>query len=431
MALDEAKKFWERSSARLATHINCAIWLEQFAPVVFALSCAAAIALFALRRTAGPVSMAWLGLALGVVVAASAAWWRGRSRFHRPADARVVLESALRLDTRLSAAADGVTPWPPGTALPRIVRWTSLAAPGWLAGALLMLAAGALVPVFGHTRPDRRPVEKPPALAQTETMLAELARLQVADPASLEELNAEARELAERSPEEQYTHSALEAADTLREQTMAAVQNLARNYDGASGALAPFESRDAAAQADLSAASDRLAAALDGLRTGRLAGNRELTSLLSAARQMSPEQLQQLRDKLSQAGANARGVAGAAGMDARMAGPTGEKADGPGEEGPGAGGITRGRGDAPLTMTGEPSAENSGTLQVLDNAGMERAALGDFVGMENGGAPKVDEKQRGGPVSAGATTSTAKGGEAVWVDRLSPADRAVLREFFH
>ena len=51
--------------------------------------------------------------------------------------------------------------------------------------------------------------------------------LDVTDPASLDQLAAQARELSDRTPEGQYTHSGLEAADALRDQTMAAVQNVA------------------------------------------------------------------------------------------------------------------------------------------------------------------------------------------------------------
>jgi len=407
--------------------INGVVWLEQFAPLAFGLSSAVAVALFALRRTAGPVAPAWFGLAAGTALAAVIGWWRSRPRFHRPADARVILESALHLDSRLSAAADGVTAWPARTDLPAIVRWSSLAAPGWLAGALVLLAAGALLPVFGRTGQDRRPVEKPPSLAQTEAMLEELAKLAVADPASLDQLKAEARELAERTPEDQYTHSALEAADTLRDQTMAAVQNLARGYDSAAGALAPAEAHEAGDGTGQKGADDRLAAALDGLRTGRLAGNPELTSLLSTAKQLSPEQLSQLRDKLNQAGAEARGVVGAAGAGAKIAQP------GPGKgEGTqfGQGGVDRGRGDAPLTMALEPTADINGQLQVLSAADLERATLGDFAGMEQGGAPRVDPAKLAGPGRAGAVTGQALGGEAAWIDRLSPSDRAVLRDVF-
>jgi hypothetical protein len=47
--------FWERSSDRLAARSNLAIWLEYFAAAIFAVGWAAGIALFALRRVAGPV----------------------------------------------------------------------------------------------------------------------------------------------------------------------------------------------------------------------------------------------------------------------------------------------------------------------------------------------------------------------------------------
>jgi len=435
-----SRQFWESSSARLAARINLAVWLEHFGPWAFGVCSAAAVAVYALRRQAGPEHWAWVALVLAAAGAAGLAWRRGRARRYAAADARVLLESVLRLDTRLSAAHDGVAPWPaPHRELPPVVRWRSLAAPGWMLGGLALLALGAWAPLAGSRPDERPPVEKPPALAQTEAMLQELSRLEVADPASLEQLEAQTRELAARPTEEQYTHSALEAADTLRDQAMAAIQTLARGYDGAAAALGAREEAAAGTGPEGSAGGGRLAAALDGLRSGRLAGHPELLKSLAAAQTgrsgMSREQLQQLQSRLNQAGAQARGVAGAAGAGARMAQPgegTGEGEGGADKEGkgPGRGGVNRGRGDAPLTMTLDPSARQEGRIEGVAGDDFSRASLGDLTGTERGGAHEVDPNRAHGSGAAGTVAGPARGGDAVWVDRLSPGDRAVLREFF-
>ena len=38
--------------------------------------------------------------------------------------------------------------------------------------------------------------------------------------------------------------------------------------------------------------------------------------------------------------------------------------------------------------------------------------------------------QAAGPTAAGAVATPAQGGDAVWVDRLTPAERAALKKFF-
>ena len=58
-----------------------------------------------------------------------------------------------------------------------------------------------------------------------------------------------------------------------------------------------------------------------------------------------------------------------------------------------------------------------------------RLALGDKLGTSQG-APDSDPAQAVAPMSAGAVSGAAKGGDAVWVDRLTPAERAALKQFF-
>lgn len=56
-------------------------------------------------------------------------------------------------------------------------------------------------------------------------------------------------------------------------------------------------------------------------------------------------------------------------------------------------------------------------------------ALGDKLG-EQLGTHEVDPSKAVGPSSAGAIAAPAAGGEAVWVNRLTPAERAALKNFF-
>jgi hypothetical protein len=427
---------WERTTALLAVRINVAIWLERFAPVLFGVSTAGAIAFYALRRLERPVEWGWAGLLVAVVAAAGFVWWRAAQKFFSRRDARILLERQWRLDAALTAATEGIAPWPPfPAAKPRVLAWRPAGSLGWLAAAWLLLAASNWLPVPAATVAAARPVEAPPSLAQTEALLRELARAEVASPESLEQLAAQARELASRPAEEQYTHSGLEAADTLRDQTMGAIENLARELESASSALAPLESASGAlADEVVKGAADQLGAALQGLRDGRLKPSENLLSAASAAgaahlRGMSPQQLSQLRSALESAAGRARGVAGAAGQGARIAKP-GDGSGGEGEgPGPGNGGVQRGRGDAPLTFTRDPSASQDGLMQAIGNDDLSRATIGDLVETSKD-RHEVDKDRAAGPMGAGKLAGPARGGEAAWVDRLTPGERAVLKDFF-
>lgn len=435
MTRDPARIFWETASQRLAARINWAGWLERFAPLAFGWCSLAAIAGYAARRTGGPAEVVWGGAVL--ILAALAGWaaWRGRARRFGVVEARVMIESALRLDTRLSAAAEGRADWPaPRASLPVFVRWRSLAAPGWLGAAAGMLALGAWAPVAGNSVSPRPPVEKAPAIAQVEAILQALAERQIADPGSLDQLSAEVRELADRPAEEQYTHSALEAADALNERTLSAVRELARHYDAGANALAPLESPGEGREGEqLAAARDQLASALQGLRGGRIAGSPELTAAMEAARdalsRLTPEQIQQLRQQFQQAGARGRGIAGAARQNAAIARPGGAAGEGEGW-GPGNGGVDRGRGDAPLMLNSQLSPENAGQLEGMNSEDFSRLSLGQLAGTENGGAHRVDKNRPADATGGGAVTLVPASGEAAWIDRLSPADRHTLRDFF-
>jgi len=233
MASTDTRQFWERATAGLQWRVNLAAWLDLFAPAFFALGTAAALVLFALRRTGRPeIYAAWL-LAAGAVVLALVAWWRARGRFFRRLDARIFLEHQLRLDSSLSAATEGIAAWPVvPRETPALLRWRASAPLGWVTGALALWVAAQFLPV--PAADPARPAEKPPALAQVEQLLGELATRELATPESVDPLAEQARELAARSLEQQYTHGGLEAADALRDQAMNAVDQLARNLEAAS-----------------------------------------------------------------------------------------------------------------------------------------------------------------------------------------------------
>ncbi|MFA6287917.1 MAG: hypothetical protein WC661_11085 [Opitutaceae bacterium] len=434
MSSQTPRRYWESASIRLAGRINLAAWLDRFAPWAFAVCSFAAGGFYLLRRTQGSPAWVACGLGVGLVAAGVVAWRQACGGFFGKTDARVLIEHGLSMDAGLSAAASGVAAWPaPARRLPRLLRWHAPVTWGWLVAAGALVCAGWWLPTPESDVAGVRPVEKPPALAQTEAWLQELTQLQVADPASVEAMQARARDLAERSPENQYSHSSLEAADALRDQTAAAMHGLADGMDAASAALSPLEKGGGSlTDAQLKGLGERLDAALKGLREGSLTARGDLLKQLSAAqlaglRSLSPEDAAKLGRQLDGAAKQARGVVGAAGGDVQIAGE-GEAA-GLLARGPGRGGVSRGPGEAPLTFTENSSDAGSGQTQAVSNDDTKHAALGDLLDTQRG-EHEIDPAKAVAVSAAGAVAAPATGGEAVWVDRLTPDERAALKDFF-
>jgi len=138
---------------------------------------------------------------------------------------------------------------------------------------------------------------------------------------------------------------------------------------------------------------------------------------------LTAEQRAQLAQQLAELGRAVGGVGGAAGAGARVAQPD-PNGRGYAAGGPGGGGDT-----APLTFAKDQSDAGDGIAQGLTGAQLKRVSLGDKLGT-SASAHVVDPSKAAGPMSAGAVAAPAQGGEAVWVNRLTPAERAALKNFF-
>ena len=408
----------------MAWRINTAGWLVRVAPATFFVASAFAVAVYALRRLETPLTPAWMSLAIAVLITGAGCWWRARHGFFTPAEARVFIESQLHLDSRLTAAELGLVPWPPAPqAISPVVRWRLRTPAGWVGASVILIVFAVLAPV-PRDGANNRPSGPPPALVQTEAMLDALKEMNVAEPQAIEQLQERARELARRPSDEQYSHSALEAADALRNQTVISAAGLARGLDSAANAM-----RSANNEADMSGPAGQLSAALSGLRDGVLPANKELLSNLPASaadlKNLTPEQRAELAQQLADAANSLNGITGAFGAGARVAEPDpntdGETLAG---GGPGGGGPS-----APLMLNAQQSDAGDGKSEALSGDVLKRFSLGDKLGTTSS-AHDVDPNKAEAPSVAGAVASPAAGGEAVWVNRLTPAERAALKNFF-
>ena len=96
-------------------------------------------------------------------------------------------------------------------------------------------------------------------------------------------------------------------------------------------------------------------------------------------------------------------------------------------KGPGRGGITRGPGEAPISL-GEPQHLGTQNFEAVQNPDLSRAAPGDLISLSQS---KHDiDKSKIGPQQAGAIKSTGRGGDTIWKESLLPAEKELLKRYF-
>ena len=456
--------FWRAATRRLARQINVGWWFSSWLPLAAVIGLAGMVAvLYARWRGAHAAAWAWGGIAVALVAAGAAAWWRVRGRFESEASARVRLEESLGLQARLTAASAGIGEWPalPSPAdrrWPVMWQWRQpVAAVAFIAA---MLALATWVPIAGANVARRHVIEKPTDARMVEQWVEELRREELIDDQAADAVQRKIQELTERPAEEWYEHATLEAAGTLKEQTASEIRELAENAAAAERAAAGLQSLQESMPAAVreSLAKD-LASAFKAIEIGEFKPAGDLAKLLGELApadlgQLTPEQLAALSKRLA---ANRKALMAALakckgfnlgdveGWCEECSGckPCGECKgckDGkacrkacstcgrPGLR-PGRGGMNRGRGDAEMSFGERNELGTTRTEKVQQEIDAERAAPDDVLAVVDG-EHDVDESAYKGPQAGGGVASDGDGGSAVQVDSLLPAEQSAVRRFF-
>jgi len=440
---------WQRATRRLTRQINLGWWLSSWLPLAAVIGLVGMVALLYARwRAAAATPWVAGGIALAFAVAGVVAWWQSRRRFETPAASRVRLEEAFGLHARLTAASNGVGPWPASPSAgdarwPVTWQWQRPAATvGFITA---MLAASAWVPMAGAVPARTHTIEKPTDARIVEQWIEELQTVELIDEQSADEVTGRIKELTERPADEWYEHASLEAAGTLKEQTAADMQTLADNVVAAERAAEALQAMQATSPLRESLAAD-LQNAIQALEVGGLQPAGDLSALLGELRpadlgQLSPEQLADLAKRLAANRAALRealskcqgfNLAECEGLCEADCEPCGEcegcKA-GKACLKPGRGGLTRGRGDAELTF-GEENQLGTTRAERLDQAVDAERAAPDAVLAVVDGAHDVDESSYTGPTAGGGIAAMGDGGVAVEIETLLPAEQAAVKRFF-
>jgi hypothetical protein len=435
------QRAWDLAIRRLTRRINLAWWLSTWLPMLLVLSLTGAVVVL-LLRTFALVELPVLAWASGgaVMLLAALAAWRARGRYESTEQTRVRLEDALRLHAGLSAAAVGRAEWP---ALPEVlplpVRWQWRRMTAQLLMAVAVFSAAFLVPVSQGSVRKSQQIEKPGSVAQVEEWVDKLKQDDAVDEKSLAAVEAKIEELLQRPQDQWYQHASLEAADHLRDEMGKSLQELGSQLEQSRSNLASLAEAGQNADAEMQKALAKQAAeGMNGLRSGAMKAGGDLAEQLKnldphALKNMSPEQMKQLAERLKQnAEALREALANAPKFDFKETTQClcNKPGEGEGEgEGPGKGGPGRGKGDAELTVKADET--QLGTKKTEDLGLMldpERLAPGDMVGLSDG-QHEVDKNGFKGPGAGGAAT-LGEGGSAVWQNQLIPAERETLKRYF-
>lgn len=450
----EKAHVWKKLARRARRKFNVGWWLNRFLPMLVAAALLGAVALVVLRTYRVEPDALWVaGVGAGVVaLLAVVAWMLARAHFIDEAKALVRLESNMNLRNALTTAAAGVGPWPVPPDHERRAaangglrwRWSALLVP--LFAAVLVVAAGLLIPVEGFAKKAELPAAEPLAWEQMDNWLDIIAEQEVVDPEAIEAYREDVRELRNQPQEDWFSHSSMEAGDSLRESLGREVQKLGAEMSQAERDLNVLENfGDQISQEKRGELIEEFQSAVKGLSLGKLPLNAELMETLKglnpsqmkdALSQLSPEQLQQLREQLKKGAqackecqGNGQGLPGMSDSE-MLLGILREGREGDGYlegEGPGKGGVSRGRGDAPM-FYGDEQDIDGGKIEGVTNTDLSRAAPGDVIG--EGEVDHDDSKLPMKSQEAGAVSGTGKGGDAVWRESLMPDEKAVLKKYF-
>lgn len=385
------------------------------------------------------IDLPWL---LGIAVLAALMFlvfwgWRNlRGRMFSLRDAAALMDEQLELNAALSAGMqwgeEGVTAglMRQDGSVVRVRSWSPLA---WMAAGLVLALCGVFLPL---PRVEIRPVlpDVPPALVQAEAALNEVEKMEEVERTSVEPFREQLEALKQMSREEMYSHAGLEALDALRNKIGTAMQELGGRLQQTNEALAQSGSHNTQNRENIEEAMQALRTALEGLDHSGLRMDSTMEARLNelasaSSRQIDPETLRRLQERLKHASSRLKEMCGECGM-ASVASPDDDPVCRNAGEGvlPGQMGISRGRGDAPLAFQPEEQEKLGTRRHRVNNEDLEHAALSSVAGIEVS-APSPEEGGSGRE-SGGRAAQPARGGDAVWSENLTPREQSALKGIF-
>ena len=315
---EKSARTWHSLAQRLVRKVNAGWWLDRFSPLLIISSVAIAATILIMRSQALPLEgnlPLTIGAGVTLLAIALVAFFLARRHFIQAEDGLVRLEARLQLKNALTTAEQGVGQWPePPRDLSKVNaglewNWLRVATPFLIA--VLAIAASLLVPITS-VEAAQAPPSEPLAWAQMEEWMEQLEEEDILEEESIEEVAEKIEELRNKPEDEWFSHSSLEATDTLRQDLQRQIQNLGAELANAERDLNALQNYSSQLSEET---KDKLIAeydqALQNLAMNNLSLNPELMNALQGIDpkqlaqgqmgQMSQEQLDQLREALRKA----------------------------------------------------------------------------------------------------------------------------------
>lgn len=443
------ERFWTRRAIALAGRVNLGWWLDRFNRLAVVGLLLFALAILAVRTYRGGIltlSLVGGGLAGVVLLLALVAWLLSRRQYIGLEEGLARLDDRLHLHNRLSAAHRGIGQWPGRlSGFPTAgFRWRYGQAILPTVLSLVLVVTAWYLPVQRSTPGGgMRPVE-PGTWEQMEDWLATLEEENLIEENAIEEVKNRIEELRDQPEEEWFSHSSLEATDTLAETLGRQMREMAAEMATLDRNLSALKhSSHGMGEAARDRNLKEFTEALEALEGSGLALNEALRKRLQAIAPdglgsemlsgLSPGELRDLQEQLRK-GASAlgslEGLPALGEGDSWQTGPgmgmgSGTVVDGMPR---GRGGVDRGRGDAPLFYGDKEDDLGTENIEAIKNEDLSRATPGEVIGL--GETEREIDKTPTGPQSGGSVLSTGQGGEAVSRETLRPEEQAVLKRYF-
>lgn len=468
----ESENLWQSKARSVALHVNAGWWLHHLLLPSLIVSALASAAILVARAN-GYSPRPWaIGSAAVVLAIVALGYLRARRKFFSADDALVRIESNAKLNNRLTSAKAGVGAWPDYTAQADAgLRWNFKRILVPLAGSALCLVASLLIPVKLTAAAATRDMQEPTSWTQVQQWVDELKQNEVVQPKDLETIEEQLNALRKEPKEKWYGHNSLEAGDQLRDQTQQGIKELDRNLALADSVLSQAMKAMEQSSADGSSAQDGQNAnntdgkqgnepgqkngkeggdqqagldqqqqealskawqkALEGLKSGSLKPDAKTMSELSKIdpsklKMVDAKTLKECKGKLAKDGKACGSCLGKGDGDSELMALVESMTAGNSDK-PGQGGISRGRGDAPLTFNKDETTAKLSGEEAISNDDMRNASIGETIGVvdtKHQVDPSQYKAQTGGNAAAGGA------GEAVWKTETLPDDQAALERYF-
>ncbi len=375
------------------------------------------------------------GCAAGLSILGGVCWVIAARKFETPQKVLVRIEAEMAMKNSLSVAMAGIAPWPSPVAAPKgglHWQWPRLLIPP--VGALIILAASLFIPVTAAPGNSSSAPEQPQAWKKLETQLDRLTKEEAVDQKYLEETRKQLDELKAQEEEQWFSHSSLEATDSLKKSHNAEAQRMERDLDRAEKALSELEkSAGTASEAEKNRMMEEYDQALQALQRGAMKPNPKLLEQMQELdpknlAKLSPEQIKQLKENLKKNQQAMKESGGGEAEDWSEELLADQNDEGKNGQGKGQGDIERGPGHSPGVLGKEKGALELGDLTGLQAKDLSKSTPGDLLELQTG---EHDVDRSASAISAGGQTdSTGKGGDRVWRDSLDPAEQNALKRFF-